>query len=73
MEATAVDFSIRKATSDDHDDIINIRHDIYDGMDYVPAQLEYLLKSNQGFVATTKNAIVSMTVCVYMYKLWWLI
>ena len=60
MEAALVDFAIRKATSDDHDAIINIRDDIYEGMDYVPALLEYLLKSNQGFVATVKNKIVSI-------------
>ena len=60
MGSNVVDYSIRRATSDDHDAIINIRHDVYEGLDYVPALLKQMLQTHQGFVATIENKIVSI-------------
>ena len=57
---------IRAATIEDHDAIINIRHDIYHGLDYVPAMLEDMLKTHQCFVAAVKDKIVCFKIiCRY--------
>lgn len=65
MAGVQTAFSLREATMEDHEAIINIRNDIYDGFDYVPALLNDMLKQHRGFVATAETKVVR----VWIYRI----
>ncbi|XP_069121110.1 histidine N-acetyltransferase-like [Argopecten irradians] len=49
----------RKVTLDDYDEVINIRKDVYDGLDYLPALYRTMMTNHIGYVLTLNKKIIA--------------
>ncbi|XP_069121112.1 probable N-acetyltransferase 16 [Argopecten irradians] len=58
MSSTDV-IECRKVTLDDYDEVINIRKDVYDGLDYLPALYRTMMTNHIGYVLTVKKKIIA--------------